>query len=186
MKRAFDIAASALALIVFSPVMIVIAIAVRLGSKGPAIHWSRRAGRGGAIFAMPKFRTMRMDTPDVATHLLQDPQRWLTPTGRFLRRASLDELPQLWSILTGDMSFVGPRPALHNQTDLITLRAASGVDALRPGLTGWAQVRGRDNLTIEEKVALDRDYLQRRSFAFDLKILTLTAAAVFGSDGVVH
>ena len=186
MKRAFDIAAAACALIVLAPVLAVIAVIVRLETPGPAIHWSRRAGRNGALFAMPKFRTMRIETPDVATHMLENPAQWVTPAGRVLRKTSLDELPQLWPILIGAMSFVGPRPALHNQQDLIALRAEAGVDRLRPGLTGWAQVKGRDGLSIEEKVALDRDYLARRSFVFDMKILLMTAAAVFRSDGVAH
>jgi len=186
MKRAFDIAAAAIGLLALSPALLVIAIAVRLDTPGPALHWSRRVGRSGAVFPMPKFRTMRVDAPDVATHLLEEPARWITPTGRALRRLSLDELPQLWSILTGRMSFVGPRPALHNQHDLIALRARNGVDALRPGLTGWAQVKGRDALSVEEKAALDREYLERRSLLFDLHILWLTAIAVFARNDVSH
>jgi O-antigen biosynthesis protein WbqP len=158
-KRALDIVAALAGLVVLSPILAAIALAVRLETPGPAIHWSRRVGRGNRIFRMPKFRTMRTDTPDVATHLLDDPGRWVTPLGRFLRRTSLDELPQLWSILAGDMSLVGPRPALFNQDDLVALRTEAGVERLRPGLTGWAQVNGRDELPIPEKVKLDREYL---------------------------
>ncbi|MDO9430022.1 MAG: sugar transferase, partial [Phenylobacterium sp.] len=169
MKRAFDIVAALGGLLVLSPVLAVIALAVRLDSPGPAIHWSRRVGRFNRIFLMPKFRTMRTDAPDVATHLLADPQAWITPLGRFLRRASLDELPQLWSVLIGDMSLVGPRPALFNQDDLVALRTAAGVEALRPGVTGWAQVNGRDDLPIEEKARLDADYLDLQGFVFDMK-----------------
>ena len=145
-----------------------------------------RVGRGNGIFAMPKFRTMRTGAPDVATHLLANPDQWVTPIGRFLRRTSLDELPQLWSILKGDMSLVGPRPALFNQDDLVALRTQAGVEALRPGLTGWAQVNGRDDLPIPEKVRLDREYLERRSMAFDLRILAATAAAAVSGQGVRH
>jgi O-antigen biosynthesis protein WbqP len=186
LKRGFDIVVALAGLIVGSPVLAALALAVRLDSPGPAIHWSRRVGRGNRIFAMPKFRTMRIDTPDVATHLLDDPERWITPLGRFLRRSSLDELPQLWSILKGDMSLVGPRPALFNQADLVALRTAAGVEALRPGLTGWAQVNGRDELPIPEKVKLDAEYLARRSFAFDLRILAATARAAITARGVSH
>ncbi|MCR5875265.1 sugar transferase [Phenylobacterium sp. J426] len=186
MKRAVDIAASLTGLIVLLPVLAGLALAVRLDSPGPAIHWSRRVGRHNRIFRMPKFRTMRTDTPDVATHLLSDPERWVTPLGRFLRRTSLDELPQLWSVLTGEMSLVGPRPALFNQDDLVALRTAVGVDALRPGVTGWAQINGRDELPIPEKVRLDREYLERRSLAFDLRILLGTARSAISGRGVSH
>lgn len=168
------------------PVLLALAIAVRLDSPGPAIHWSRRVGRGNRIFAMPKFRTMRTDTPDVATHLLEEPDRWITPLGRFLRRSSLDELPQLWSVLKGDMSLVGPRPALFNQHDLVALRTAAGVERLRPGVTGWAQINGRDELPMPEKVRLDREYLERMSFGFDLAILAATARAALTARGVSH
>ncbi|MBA3995710.1 MAG: UDP-phosphate galactose phosphotransferase [Candidatus Accumulibacter sp.] len=186
MKRVFDFtlafaAAAALAL----PILIV-ALAVRLTSPGPALYWSKRVGRNNCIFEMPKFRSMRIDTPAVATHLLQNPDQWLTPIGSFLRKSSLDELPQLWSILKGDMSFVGPRPALFNQDDLIALRTEKDVHELVPGLTGWAQVNGRDELPIPQKVLLDAEYLQRRSFLFDLKILWMTARKVLSKDGVSH
>ncbi len=185
-KRAFDIVAALGGLLVLSPVLAVIALAVRLDSPGPAIHWSRRVGRFNRIFLMPKFRTMRTDAPDVATHLLADPQAWITPLGRFLRRASLDELPQLWSVLIGDMSLVGPRPALFNQDDLVALRTAAGVEALRPGVTGWAQVNGRDDLPIEEKARLDADYLDLQGFVFDLKIIFTTLHAALSGQGVRH
>jgi O-antigen biosynthesis protein WbqP len=185
-KRAIDIIVSAAALLVLAIPLLLIALAVRVTSPGPAIHWSRRVGRGNALFAMPKFRTMRIDTPQVATHLMTEPERWLTPVGGFLRRASLDELPQLISVLKGDMSLVGPRPALFNQDDLVALRTEAGVEVLRPGLTGWAQVNGRDELPIPVKVGLDRDYLERRSLAFDLRILLMTLAGVIGARGVSH
>ena len=167
------------------PVMLV-ALAVRLTSPGPALYWSDRVGRHNRIFRMPKFRSMRIDTPAVATHLLENPAQWLTPIGPFLRKSSLDELPQLWSILRGDMSFVGPRPALFNQNDLIALRTEAGVHELVPGLTGWAQVNGRDEIPIPQKVALDAEYLRRRSLAFDVRILWLTAIKVLRRDGVSH
>ncbi|RAK62360.1 sugar transferase [Phenylobacterium kunshanense] len=186
MKRAFDIVIATTGLALAWPLLLALALAVRLDSSGPAIHWSRRVGRANRIFAMPKFRTMRTDTPDVATHLLEDPARWVTPLGRFLRRSSLDELPQLWSVLTGDMSLVGPRPALFNQDDLVALRTAAGVDDLRPGVTGWAQVNGRDELPIAEKVRLDREYLDRMSFGFDLAILLATARVALTGRGVSH
>ena len=186
MKRLFDIATALAGLIVLSPLLLGLAIAVRLESPGPALHWSRRVGRRNRIFAMPKFRSMRTDAPDVPTHKLADPQLWVTPLGRFLRRTSLDELPQLWSVLKGDMSLVGPRPALHSQDDLVALRTAAGVDALRPGLTGWAQINGRDELPIPEKARLDREYLDRMSLAFDVKILAATARAALSGRGVSH
>jgi O-antigen biosynthesis protein WbqP len=163
-----------------------IALAVRWTSPGPALYWSDRVGRNNRLFKMPKFRSMRLDTPAVATHLMTDSQAYLTPLGPFLRTSSLDELPQLWSILKGEMSLVGPRPALFNQTDLIDLRTAAGVHRLLPGLTGWAQVNGRDELPLSQKVALDAEYLRRRSFLFDLKILFLTAWRVIRRDGVTH
>lgn len=186
LKRGFDILVSLAALAVLWPLLVAIGLAVRLDSPGPAIHWSRRVGRGNRIFPMPKFRSMRTDTPDVATHLLDDPARWVTPLGRFLRRSSLDELPQLWSVLNGDMSLVGPRPALFNQEDLVAQRTAQGIDALRPGVTGWAQVNGRDELPIAEKVRLDREYLDRMSFGFDLAILVATARVAMTGRGVSH
>jgi O-antigen biosynthesis protein WbqP len=186
LKRALDIAGGLLGLALLSPLLLGLAVAVRLESPGPALHWSRRVGRRNRIFAMPKFRTMRIGTPDVATHLLTDPSQWVTPLGRFLRRTSLDELPQLWTVLKGDMSLVGPRPALFNQDDLVALRTAAGVDALRPGLTGWAQINGRDELPIPQKAALDREYLERMSLAFDLRILLTTARAALSGRGVTH
>jgi O-antigen biosynthesis protein WbqP len=185
-KRVFDIVVALGGLIAASPVLLGLAIAVRLESPGPSLHWSRRVGRRNRLFQMPKFRTMRTDAPDVATHLLEDPGRWITPLGGFLRRTSLDELPQLWSVLVGEMSLVGPRPALFNQDDLVALRTEAGIDALRPGLTGWAQVNGRDELPIPEKVRLDREYLERRSLAFDVRILLATAAAALSGKGVSH
>lgn len=186
MKRLFDVLlALAAALILLLPVLLV-AIAVRLTSKGPALYWSDRVGRNNVIFKMPKFRSMRVGTPAVATHLLTDAQSHLTPIGSFLRKSSLDELPQLWSILAGDMSFVGPRPALFNQHDLMALRTELGVHTLLPGLTGWAQVNGRDELPIPEKVKLDVAYLQRQSLWFDICILWLTFVKVLRRDGVSH
>ena len=186
MKRAFDLLlASVAAIILLVPVLLVGAL-VRLTSTGPALYWSDRVGRHNTIFRMPKFRSMQIGTPAVATHLLDDPDRYLTPIGSFLRKSSLDELPQLWSILKGDMSFVGPRPALFNQHDLIALRTAQGVHELVPGLTGWAQVNGRDELPIPEKVKLDVEYLRRRSLGFDLRILWMTFVKVLGRDGVAH
>jgi O-antigen biosynthesis protein WbqP len=186
LKRGFDLAVALAALLLLSPVLLALALLVRLDSPGPAIHWSRRVGRNNRIFAMPKFRTMRTDTPDVATHLLEDPARWITPLGRTLRRTSLDELPQVWSVFLGQMSFVGPRPALFNQHDLVALRTEAGVHALRPGLTGWAQVNGRDELSIPEKVRFDREYLERMSLGLDLRILAMTAARVLRRDSVSH
>ncbi len=186
MKRSFDILFALAAAVVFALPMLLLALAVRLSSRGPALYWSDRVGQHGRMFRMPKFRTMKIDTPAVATHLLSNPEAHMTPIGAFLRKTSLDELPQLWSILKGDMSLVGPRPALFNQLDLIALRTQHGVDALVPGLTGWAQVNGRDDLPIPQKVALDREYLLQRSFLFDLRILGLTALRVLRGDGVSH
>ncbi len=163
-----------------------VALLVRVTSPGPVFYWSDRVGRDNRIFKMPKFRSMRIDTPAVATHLLENPDEWLTPIGSFLRKTSLDELPQLWSILVGDMSFVGPRPALFNQDDLIALRTQAGVHELVPGLTGWAQINGRDEIPIAEKVKLDIEYLQKRSFVFDLWILWMTFLKVLRRDGVSH
>jgi O-antigen biosynthesis protein WbqP len=185
-KRVFDVLAALLLMAVLFTPVVVIALLVRLTSPGPAIYWSDRVGRHNRIFNMPKFRSMRNDTPAVATHLLQSPGQWLTPIGSFLRKSSLDELPQLWSILKGDMSFVGPRPALFNQIDLIATRTERGVHELVPGLTGWAQVNGRDKLSIEEKVRLDVEYLHRRSLSFDLRILWLTVSKVLSRDSVSH
>jgi len=186
MKRMFDLTVSLTAGFFLLLPILFVALAVRLTSKGPALYWSDRVGRNNMIFKMPKFRSMRFDTPAVATHLLGNPQAYLTPIGSLLRKSSLDELPQLWSILKGDMSFVGPRPALFNQQDLIALRTAQGVHTLVPGLTGWAQVNGRDELPIAEKVKLDAIYLQRQSLWFDLRILWLTFIKVLKRDGVSH
>lgn len=186
MKRLFDLFLGLSVAIVLALPILLVAILVRLTSPGPAFYWSDRVGKGNAIFKMPKFRSMRVGTPAVATHLLQDPKAHLTPIGSFLRKSSLDELPQLWSILVGDMSFVGPRPALFNQDDLITLRTQLGVHELVPGLTGWAQVNGRDELPIPEKVRLDAEYLLRQSLWFDLHILWLTFVKVLRRDGVSH
>ena len=186
MKRFFDLLLGLLAsMVLFLPVLLV-ALAVRLTSQGPALYWSDRVGRHNTIFKMPKFRSMRVGTPAVATHLLGNPAAHLTPIGSFLRKSSLDELPQLWSILRGDMSFVGPRPALFNQHDLMALRTEQGVHTLVPGLTGWAQVNGRDALPIPEKVKLDVAYLQRQSLWFDIRILWLTFVKVLRRDGVSH
>ncbi len=186
MKRLFDLFLGLTAGVILILPIMVVAVAVRLTSPGPALYWSDRVGRHNRTFRMPKFRSMRIGTPAVATHLLQDPDAWLTPIGAFLRKTSLDELPQLWSILTGDMSFVGPRPALFNQDDLVALRTERGVHELVPGLTGWAQVNGRDELPIPDKVALDVEYLRRRTFLFDLRILWLTAVKVLKREGVSH
>ena len=186
MKRLFDLAVALVAAVFLALPIVLVALAVKLTSPGPALYWSDRVGRRNRIFEMPKFRSMRIDTPAVATHLLQNPEQWLTPIGSFMRKSSLDELPQLWSILKGDMSFVGPRPALFNQDDLIALRTEKGVHELMPGLTGWAQVNGRDELPIPQKVELDAEYLQRRSLLFDLKVLWMTALKVLARDGVSH
>jgi O-antigen biosynthesis protein WbqP len=186
MKRFFDLALALLATFLLMPPFCILAILVWLTSPGPILYWSKRVGRYGVIFEMPKFRSMRIDAPEVATHLLADPKKWLTPVGNFLRKSSLDELPQLWCIINGNMSFVGPRPALFNQDDLILLRKNSQVDLLRPGLTGWAQVNGRDELSIAEKVKLDVEYLQSISFTFDLKILWMTFVNVLAKKGVSH
>lgn len=186
MKRWFDLLLAVLAAAVLALPLLWVALAVRLTSPGPALYWSDRVGRNNRIFKMPKFRSMRIDTPAVATHLLQNPEQWLTPIGSFLRKSSLDELPQLWSILMGDMSFVGPRPALYNQDDLIALRTSRGVHVLLPGLTGWAQINGRDELPIPQKVVLDEQYLQQQSLWMDVKIIALTALKVIKKDGVTH
>ena len=186
MKRLFDLVlATLVGLILLVPVLAV-ALAVRLTSRGPALYWSDRVGQHNTIFRMPKFRSMRVDTPAVATHLLPNPDAYLTPIGSFLRKSSLDELPQLWSILKGDMSFVGPRPALFNQYDLIELRNQGKVSELMPGLTGWAQINGRDELPIRQKVRLDIEYLETRSFWLDLKIIWLTGIKVVKRDNVTH
>jgi O-antigen biosynthesis protein WbqP len=186
MKRAFDVIAALVALAIFFVPLVIVALMVKLTSNGPALYWSDRVGKNNQIFRMPKFRSMRVGTPAVATHLLSNPDEFLTPVGSFLRKSSLDELPQLWSILVGDMSFVGPRPALYNQADLIEMRTREGVHVLTPGLTGWAQVNGRDELPVSEKVALDATYFQRCSVVFDLYILWLTVVKVIRRDGVSH
>ena len=185
-KRAFDILCAALLIFLFLPLLIIIALAVKITSKGSILHWSDRVGQNNRIFRMPKFRSMRINTPQVATHLLSDPFKYLTPIGSFLRKTSLDELPQLFSVFAGDLSLVGPRPALFNQEDLVMLRTQYGVGTLVPGITGWAQINGRDELPIPIKVGFDREYLQRRSFSFDLKILLLTAKKVVFREGVSH
>ncbi len=186
MKRLFDLLLAVLAGLLLLVPLILVALCVKATSKGPVLYWSGRVGRHNALFKMPKFRSMRIDTPAVATHLLPNPDSYLTPIGSFIRKSSLDELPQLWSILAGDMSFVGPRPALFNQQDLIELRTQAGVHTLVPGLTGWAQINGRDELPIPQKVALDAAYLQTQSFAFDVKIIVLTALKVLKRDNVTH
>ena len=186
MKRAFDLFAGVILLLSLVTILLFIVIAIRLTSKGPSLYWSDRVGKNNKIFKMPKFRSMLTDTPAVATHLLDNPGVYLSPIGGFLRRSSLDELPQLFSVLKGDMSFVGPRPALYNQDDLITLRTQKGVDKLLPGITGWAQVNGRDELSISDKVVLDVEYMSRQSFWFDMKILWLTVLKVVRRDGVSH
>jgi O-antigen biosynthesis protein WbqP len=186
MKRLFDFVLALVAGCILLPLLVCIWILVRATSNGPALYWSDRVGRQNQIFKMPKFRSMRLGTPAVATHLLNDPGTYLTPIGGFLRKSSLDELPQLWNIIRGDMSFVGPRPALFNQMDLIELRTKHNIHQLIPGLTGWAQINGRDELSIEDKVGLDSEYLQNRSFFLDVKIIFLTAMKVLRREGVVH
>ncbi len=186
MKRAFDLSFALFALIFLLFPILIVALIVGLTSKGPIIYWSARVGRDNKLFQMPKYRTMLIGTPAVATHLLLDPKRFLTPVGSFLRKSSLDELPQLWSILKGDMSFVGPRPALFNQDDLIALRTSYGVNRLLPGLTGWAQINGRDELENADKVKFDVEYLQSQSFWLDLKIIMLTAVKVLRRDAITH
>ncbi|MCU1777561.1 MULTISPECIES: sugar transferase [unclassified Pseudomonas] len=186
MKRFFDLVLSLFALLILLIPILLVTVAVKLTSKGPALYWSDRVGVNNVLFRMPKFRSMRIGTPAVATHLLLDPSKYLTPIGNFLRKSSLDELPQLWSIIAGDMSFVGPRPALFNQADLVELRTEQGVHLIRPGLTGWAQVNGRDELPIPVKVGYDAFYAKNMSVLFDLKILFLTALKVIKRDGVSH
>jgi len=186
MKRLFDLILALIATVMLLLPVVITAILVKLTSRGPALYWSDRVGQNNSIFRMPKFRSMKIDTPAVATHLLEDPKSVLTPVGDFLRKSSLDELPQLWSILKGDMSFVGPRPALFNQDDLVALRTDKGVHQLIPGLTGWAQINGRDELPIPDKVLLDEVYLQQQSFWFDIKILWLTFLKVLKQDGITH
>lgn len=186
MKRLFDLLLALIATVILALPLLIVALTVRLTSPGPVLYWSDRVGQRNRIFKMPKFRTMRIGTPAVATHLLQNPAQFLTPVGSFLRKSSLDELPQLWSILVNDMSFVGPRPALFNQDDLIALRTEHGVDRLLPGLTGWAQINGRDDLPIPQKVQLDVAYLKQQSLELDIKIIFLTFLKVIKRDGVTH
>ena len=186
LKRSFDILLAFVSATLLAAPFLIVAIMVRLTSKGPILYWSQRVGKNNALFWMPKFRSMWIDTPAVATHLLNNPDTLLTPVGSFLRKSSLDELPQLWNILKGDMSFVGPRPALFNQDDLIAQRTEADVHTLTPGLTGWAQINGRDELPIPQKVALDVEYMVRQSFWFDLKIILLTFVKVLRKDGVAH
>jgi O-antigen biosynthesis protein WbqP len=185
-KRCLDLLIVLLSLPLLALPIALAALAVRLTSPGPVLYWSDRVGRNNALFKMPKFRSMRINTPAVATHLLENPAQWLTPVGSFIRKTSIDELPQLWCILTGEMSIVGPRPALFNQHDLIALRTAHGVHALVPGLTGWAQINGRDEIAIPEKVSLDAEYLQRQSLRFDLLIIWRTLLQALGARGVSH
>jgi O-antigen biosynthesis protein WbqP len=186
LKRVFDLFLATICLLVLAFPMLLIYISIKITSSGGALYWSKRVGKNNSIFLMPKFRTMKIDTPTIATHLITDVESYLTPIGQFIRRYSLDEFPQLFSILIGDMSFVGPRPALFNQNELITLRINKGVDKLKPGLTGWAQINGRDDISIIEKVKLDADYAECISFWFDLKILILTFFKVINSEGVSH
>lgn len=186
MKRFLDLFVGLVASVIFIIPLLILAVLVKLTSKGPVLYWSNRVGRNNVIFSMPKLRTMRVDTPVVATHLLQNPDQFLTPIGGYLRKSSLDELPQLWCILRGDMSVVGPRPALFNQQNLIEMRTEKGVHAIRPGLTGWAQINGRDELPIPEKVELDLYYMRRQSLAFDMKVILLTFLKVVRRDGITH
>lgn len=186
LKRIFDFLLALVLSLIFLVPMLVIALLIRLGSKGPALYWSDRVGKNNQIFKMPKFRSMYINAPVVATHLLANSQAHITPLGRILRKTSLDELPQLWSVLCGDMSFVGPRPALFNQDDLIALRTQVGVQRLLPGITGWAQVNGRDELSIAEKVKFDQEYLQRQSLRFDIYVIFLTFVKVVRSENVSH
>ena len=186
MKRLFDFSVALMSLIVLLPLIAILSIAVKVTSPGPVLYWSARVGRKNILFQMPKFRTMRTETPAIATHLLANPDVYLTPIGSFLRRMSLDEIPQLWSILKGDMSFVGPRPALFNQDDLIALRTECSVHLIKPGLTGWAQINGRDSLPIPEKVLLDREYMERKTFFFDLYIFMKTFQKLAFEKDVSH
>ncbi len=186
MKRLFDILLSFLFLIIFSIPYFIIAIFIKVTDPGPIIHWSKRIGQFNKLFSMPKFRTMKMQTPQVATHLLENPAQYVTSIGKFLRKTSLDELPQLYSILIGDMSFVGPRPALFNQDDLIELRTKRGIHLLKPGLTGWAQINGRDEISIAQKVDFDFEYTKKQSFIFDLQILVITFLKSLSSSNITH
>ncbi len=185
-RKVYDWVSALILLVVLALPMLIIAVLVKLTSQGPVLHWSGRVGKDNVVYKMPKFRSMRFDAPAVATHLLENPLQYLTPFGRFLRKFSLDELPQLWSVLKGDMSFIGPRPALYNQDDLVELRTKRGVHRLVPGITGWAQVNGRDNLSVSEKVAYDEFYMKNKSLFLDLKILYMTLFKVIKSEGVQH
>jgi len=186
MKRIFDLSFAVFVAIFMIIPMLIIALAVRLTSDGPVLYWSNRVGCNNQIFRMPKFRTMLVETPELASHLLQEPEAWLTPIGNFLRKSSLDELPQIWSVFRAEMSFVGPRPALYNQADLIALRKKNGITVLLPGITGWAQINGRDEISVAEKVILDMEYLKKRSILFDFKIIFLTIINIIKCDGVRH
>ncbi len=185
-KKIFDSILAVLLAVLFLPLMLLIALVVKITSAGPIIFWSQRVGKNNQLFWMPKFRTMLTQTPNVATHLLVGANQYLTPVGSFLRKSSLDELPQIWSVICGEMSFVGPRPALFNQTDLIDIRTAVGIHSLTPGITGWAQINGRDELDLSEKVRFDLEYLQKHDLAFDIQILWLTGVKVFRREGVSH
>lgn len=185
-KRCVDIIGALLALIIFAIPIIVVAVAIKITSPGPVLYWSQRIGRYGKAFMMPKFRSMRVDTPQVATYLLKNPQHFLTPIGSFIRKTSLDELPQIWSILKGDLSLVGPRPALYNEYDWLELRSLVGIDQIRPGLTGWAQINGRDALTVKEKVKYEEEYLRKQSLMFDLYIIWKTIIFVLKREGISH
>lgn len=185
-KRIFDLICTSMLIFVSAPLFLIIAIVIKATSRGRLLHWSNRVGKDNEHFRMPKFRTMREDTPQLPTHLLSNPAEYLTPAGRFLRRSSLDELPQFFSIMAGDLSLVGPRPALFNQKDLVELRTARGIHQLVPGLTGWAQVNGRDEIPLELKVRLDYEYMQKRSFAFDIKVLFMTVIKVVTREGVMR
>ena len=186
MKRIFDFFSSLAGCLLLLPIIIIVAICVKITSKGPALYWSDRVGKENKIFRMPKFRSMQIETPDVATHLLDDPLQYLTSIGGFIRATSLDELPQLWNVIKGEMSLVGPRPALYNQDDLIALRTEKGIHLLKPGVTGWAQINGRDELPIPDKVILDEEYMQRQTLWFDIKIILLTIYKVIKRDSVTH
>jgi O-antigen biosynthesis protein WbqP len=185
-KRLFDISLAVISLLIFWPLLLLIGLLIKVTSKGPALYWSDRVGRNNALFKMPKFRSMRIDTPQVPTHLLSNPEKYLTSMGSFVRRTSIDEMPQLWSILVGDLSFVGPRPALFNQDDLVTLRTERKIHLLMPGLTGLAQINGRDELPIPKKVELDHQYLLHQSFWLDLQIIVITVFKALRGEGVQH
>lgn len=186
MKRIFDFILALFLFIAFLPIFLLVMVLIKRSDPGPALYWSKRVGKNNSFFMMPKFRSMRLDTPQVATHLMTDPEKYLIPIGAFIRKTSLDELPQLISVLTGEMSFVGPRPALFNQDDLMALRNKYGVEKLTPGITGWAQINGRDEISIEKKVELEVEYLKKQSFWFDLKIIFMTGLQVIRPKGVSH